>query len=583
MEKILQGLTADASIRVYGAVAGEVFTVHNSAATVITSAVADSNGLATIPHSSNLTGYIQSTNRRWPATGSGALDVGNIFECDTSRIGDYGANLLAIDGNTYYPTFQGGNSHNQCAETTNYYYFTYRNKSRNIAILQISKTTRQIIAGPVVVASTPDGHDLHALAAAPDGKLRFVWGGYPGSTPDTNGNGRPDFYYKETLTSENITAWTTDLNLEQYQAGQVFEGVGGAYKVDSLGNDYILGFSSSGGTMFLLYRRAGETNWTWKKIAIHTTSWGALNGDIYIDESTTPATIEIAWANYKTAQPWDAVLSYQKLYHIQSTDFFQTAATKDGTNIPVPFSFNSNGYCVYNGSTPLPIVEDTSMYALIRVVKVAGQTQMWRETNRQTTGQFKVTRWTGSAWASATIVENHAAIWGISMVVKDGVAHVDMTQQMVSGGSWRLRRWSSSDGFQTYTTANIADGALYPPLSAAVLRGPWQWNKVMPDNPSIILFSTINTDQAAQYATTNYGHAASVWWVDTNTLSQTPTLTKPTASRVGDNITAGSQKTGLQVGDTVEMHYRDVNADTENDTIKPDTPGQTIWKPMTLT
>lgn len=73
----------------------------------------------------------------------------------------------------------------------------------------------------------------------------------------------------------------------------------------------------------------------------------------------------------------------------------------------------------------------------------------------------------------------------------------------------------------------------------------------------------------AEFGTAEFGTASIV-------------ITKPTVSRVGTNLQAASQITGLLTGDTVGFFYRDINADTSGDTIKPDTPGQAIWKPMTL-
>ena len=60
-----------------------------------------------------------------------------------------------------------------------------------------------------------------------------------------------------------------------------------------------------------------------------------------------------------------------------------------------------------------------------------------------------------------------------------------------------------------------------------------------------------------------------------------PTLTKPTASRVGQNIQAASQIANyVAATDTVGAFYRDSTASTQGGTIKPDTLGQTIWLPM---
>ena len=62
-----------------------------------------------------------------------------------------------------------------------------------------------------------------------------------------------------------------------------------------------------------------------------------------------------------------------------------------------------------------------------------------------------------------------------------------------------------------------------------------------------------------------------------------PVLSKPTLTRTASNIESVSTITNyVAETDTVGAFYRDSTADTQGGTIKPDTPGQTMWKPMTL-
>lgn len=514
IQRILEGKSSETNVTVYSATEGHGYRIYDSSGNVIASSTIGATGKAVLSGALPVTGYIQGytnstystalSNQRWPSSGYATISGGNIFEANPSRIGN-GLNTIATDAAYYYPTSQYGGTNSQVVATDSHIFVTYRTGAAystdgRINIVRIERSSGNIDQGPVQIGNSLDGHEFHAIAMAPNGKLRFICGGY-GSNP---------LVFRETVAANDISTWTATANITSS-----FTGVVATYKIDSSGNNHMALSDYSGGGLWYGTAANGSTLWTFTRIASPGSGWGALFGDMTLDESVSPLRVAITWGSYNGSLSYDN--AYRHIYYLESQTGFTTAKKADGTAVSIPFAFTTNG------ATTADLVDDGYHYGYwLKLAWWNGKPVILDDGERNSVidDAVNIVVWNGSSWVQRPIAEmlsNDVAsgsgfyTWGVGLTEHNDSLYVYTAYRDADG--YVIRRFASADGFQSYSAVEIIPDS-YEPLKYAGLEGGYvssgiTWTggftypKVAPTNPDIVAFGAVDYDKASIFLSDN--------------------------------------------------------------------------------
>lgn len=630
IRKVGVGETATGNVRLFGATSGQAYRIYSSASAVLQSAVADANGVVAFTTTglpatgATIRGFTDNTyttpldGQHW----AGDIAVGNTFTADPALIPGTGLKVVATDGSYYYSSSQFG-SRGQIWQTDDYWFVVYRTggagssfgaSDGNVVVVRIDRATGDVDQGPVTLRSgITEGHEVFAIARAPDGKLRFVYGGQ-----------NAHLYMRISSSADDVTAWGSAVQLTSSAPASF----AGTYIIDSDGDNHIIGGTYSGGD--LVYGKsvnATPTSFSWTTVVTAngtlSTGYGVLFGDAVLYESGGTKKLMLCFGSYAKSGGFGSFTAYKNCYYLESTDFFATVKKADGSSAgSVPLAYTTS-----QDVTGPDLV--SSLYHVGGWAKLAqdsGTPVILLDNDRDNLpasnvpGAQFVAHWSGSAWVNHTVPEitmwyenpNTSdpadsrdvanACFGVNIQAKSGtvylyaaVGYATQPSLDTTYDGFQLLLFRSTDYFANYTVDAIVADNPHGPFTYTDLydggakRGIGIWAaglsypKCPPDDAGVVLFSAVDKDFATLLIADQLPQSVSTGLAaETDTgLPATPTVEVPVgvgtetdtglavtpASPVSINVGLGTETdTGLEVTPDSSSPPQDVTVGLASET-----------------